>query len=183
MFGGEEILSEARALSDDEGSRQCIDYLESLYRELKLAGMEEYIRFDLGLVNRINYYTGIVFLGYAEGIGEPVLAGGRYDGLTAVFGVEAPATGFGINLNSILKQLPQKQVEPRETLIHYESGRLGDALALLSDDSLGRSELSPCETVEETYRLAKARDAKRVIILKSSGERDEINIDSTEKRL
>ena len=183
MFGGEEILSEARALSDDEESRQCIDYLESLYRELKLAGMEEYIRFDLGLVNRISYYTGIVFLGYAEGIGEPVLAGGRYDGLTAVFGVEAPATGFGINLNSILKQLPQKQVEPRETLIHYESGRLGDALALLSDDSLGRSELSPCETVEETYRLAKARDAKRVIILKSSGERDEINIDSTEKRL
>jgi ATP phosphoribosyltransferase regulatory subunit len=180
MFGGEEILSEARTLADDEESNSCIDYLESLYGELKSAGMEDYIRFDLGLVSKINYYTGIVFLGYAEGIGEPVLAGGRYDGLTAVFGSEAPATGFGINLNSIIKQIPQEPVEPRETIIHYETGRLGDALSLLSDSSLGRSELSPCDTVEKTLQLAKDRNAKRVIILKASGQMRDINIDYTE---
>jgi ATP phosphoribosyltransferase regulatory subunit len=183
MFGGEEILGEARTLWDDAESQSCIDYLESLYRELKLAGMEEYIRFDLGLVNKINYYTGIVFLGYAEGIGEPVLAGGRYDGLTAVFGAEAPATGFGINLNSVIRQVPQKPVEPRDTLIHYEAGRLGAAISILSDASLGRSELSPCDTVENTIRLAMSRNAKRVLVLRESGQREEIIVERTETGL
>ena len=108
---------------------------------------------------------------------------GRYDGLTAVFGAEAPATGFGINLNSVIRQVPQKPVEPRDTLIHYEAGRLGAAISILSDASLGRSELSPCDTVENTIRLAMSRNAKRVLVLRESGQREEIIVERTETGL
>lgn len=36
---------------------------------------------DLGLAQRNDYYSDIVFSGYVEGSGEPVLIGGRYDKL------------------------------------------------------------------------------------------------------
>ena len=137
------------------------------------AGLAKYIRFDLGLVNRINYYTGIVFLGYSEGIGEPVLTGGRYDGLTAAFGFETPATGFAININSIINHISTPQTEVPATIIHYETGRFGDALQILEDTDNGKCELSYCSSIEGTLDLAKRRNAKRVIVLSSSGQRKE----------
>jgi ATP phosphoribosyltransferase regulatory subunit len=173
MFGGEEILGEARSLAYDRESNECIDYLDLLYSELKSAGLANYIRFDLGLVNRINYYTGIVFLGYSEGIGEPVLTGGRYDGLTAAFGFETPATGFAININSIINHISTPQTEVPATIIHYETGRFGDALQILEDTDNGKCELSYCSSIEGTLDLAKRRNAKRVIVLSYSGQRKE----------
>ncbi len=39
------------------------------------------------------------------GAGEPVLSGGRYDKLLGEFGLQRPATGFGINLDVLTKTL------------------------------------------------------------------------------
>ena len=35
---------------------------------------------DLGLIESVDYYTGMVFKGYTYEVGFPILAGGRYDG-------------------------------------------------------------------------------------------------------
>ena len=48
-----------------------------------------------------SYYTGPSFTLLARGPGEPVGAGGRYDGLLARFGAAQPATGFGIDLANL----------------------------------------------------------------------------------
>ena len=75
-----------------------LDYLRTLYQALEAAGYGDHIRFDLGLVHRIDYYTGVVFRGYVEGAGDAVLSGGRYDALVGSFGRQAPATGFAIDV-------------------------------------------------------------------------------------
>jgi histidyl-tRNA synthetase len=61
---------------------------------------------DLGLIRDFEYYTGIVFEGYAQSVGRPVLGGGRYDGLLARFGADRPAVGFALHLDRLLPVLP-----------------------------------------------------------------------------
>lgn len=94
LFGGREIFEKAREFLDGER----LNNLENLYNKLS----ENYnVIVDLGLVNTINYYTGIVFKGY---IGNTeVLTGGRYDKLPGKFGYDAPAMGFAVNLNELVK--------------------------------------------------------------------------------
>ena len=78
-----------------------------LYEKLAAAGCGEYIRFDLGLVHQLDYYTGMVFRGYVEGAGAPVLSGGRYDNLMERFGRKAEATGFAVDADAVAACLNQ----------------------------------------------------------------------------
>ena len=64
LFGGVEVLGQAEKLA---GKTPAVDYLSELYDELSAAGYGPYIRFDLGMVHQIDYYTGVVFRGYVEG--------------------------------------------------------------------------------------------------------------------
>lgn len=64
---------------------------------------------DLGLVQEIDYYTGLMFRGYMGGAGSPVLAGGRYDNLCAKFGRDIPATGFAIDIDALSESVDLKK--------------------------------------------------------------------------
>ena len=63
------------------------------------------------MVPRLNYYSGIIFKGYADGVGTTVLSGGRYDNLNATFGKDRPAIGFSINLDSMLATIKDNSLE------------------------------------------------------------------------
>ena len=64
---------------------------------LKEKGREGRVMIDLGLVNQAEYYSSLVFKGYSDDMGIPVLSGGRYDNLLADFGDDIPAAGFGLD--------------------------------------------------------------------------------------
>ena len=57
--------------------------------------------FDLGDARGSSYYTGMSFNVLAEGPGEPIAGGGRYDQLLARYGVSRPATGFAFDLENL----------------------------------------------------------------------------------
>ncbi len=78
----------------NERSKNAVLRLKALSEELDKRGVLEHVTFDAGLLNRYRYYTGMVFRVYADGIGEPVARGGRYDDLLMRFGKAAPAVGF-----------------------------------------------------------------------------------------
>ncbi len=105
LFGGEEVFEKAANLFDDAKTEYILSYLKSIYHELEILGLKEKISVDLGIVNRNDYYTGVVFRGYIEGFGETVLSGGRYDSLISEFGLDLPATGFGINVDAVARGL------------------------------------------------------------------------------
>ncbi len=129
LFGGAEVLDEAEALYPGSAA---ISYLRDLYKTLNNVGYGDCFRFDLGLVHQIDYYTGVVFRGYAEGAAEAVLSGGRYDNLLASFGAPAPATGFAADVDALggcLKDLSSAPIAdpPRHRLkIALTKGRLQD---------------------------------------------------------
>ena len=57
------------------------------------------VRLDFSIVNDMNYYNGILFRGYVEGIPTGVLSGGQYDELMEKMGKKAGAIGFAIYLD------------------------------------------------------------------------------------
>lgn len=126
LFGGKEVLEEGRKYCLNDKMNESIDYLENLSKELDQLGYSELVYFDLGMVPTVNYYTGIIFRGYIEGVGTTVLSGGRYDKLLSTFGEDRPAVGFSINLDSVLNILKDEKVNKSDIYkIYYnETNRI-----------------------------------------------------------
>lgn len=55
-----------------------------------------HVRVDFSVVNNLNYYNGIVFQGYINGIAEHVLSGGQYDLLLSRMNKSGKAVGFAL---------------------------------------------------------------------------------------
>ena len=169
LFGGVEVLDEAEALgSGEEGT---IAYLRTLYQLLEQAGYGRYVRFDLGLVHQIDYYTGVVFRGYVEGAGTAVLSGGRYDRLLEAFGRPAQATGFAVDVDAVAACLPEVPDPVVDTVVYYELSQLSRAIAEVDRRPDGTCELSPCASLELTLALAREKGIPHVLVLDSQGER------------
>ena len=86
LFGGISQIHEAASLTDNDKALSAIYRLEKLYKILTSYGLEKYITFDLGMLGKFQYYTGIIFKAYTYGSGTPIATGGRYDKLLSQFG-------------------------------------------------------------------------------------------------
>lgn len=110
MFGGIDFLEEAKELAGNRRSEQAIRRLEEVFEVLKLYGLENYVSFDLGMLSKYQYYTGIIFKAYTYGVGDAIVKGGRYDNLLARFGKEAPAIGFVAVIDDLMEALSRQQI-------------------------------------------------------------------------
>ncbi|MDA8413959.1 MAG: ATP phosphoribosyltransferase regulatory subunit [Desulfobacteraceae bacterium] len=108
LFGGCEVLAEAREVVANDRSRAALDNLCQVLEILHIHGVSDYLTIDLGETRGLDYHTGITFEGFVAGLGEPVCSGGRYDNLTARYGFPAPATGFTFNVLSLLQALHRR---------------------------------------------------------------------------
>lgn len=102
LFGGIEVLERAKNLTDNKNALLAIENIAKIYEKLDAIGLSKFVSIDLGMVQHINYYTGMTFRAYSRKVGTDILSGGRYDNLVSQFGENIPATGFGINIDSIM---------------------------------------------------------------------------------
>ncbi|MBQ5951043.1 MAG: ATP phosphoribosyltransferase regulatory subunit [Lachnospiraceae bacterium] len=107
LFGGAEVFEEARGILSCPGALESLAYLETVFRHLEKMGLGGRVILDLGLVNQAEYYTGLIFKGYLDGVGSEVLSGGRYDGLLADFGADLPAVGFALDIAAATGEVPE----------------------------------------------------------------------------
>lgn len=132
LNGGESMLKSAYDLALNEQSRRALDNLSEIYRLLKSYGVEQYVRFDLGIIRDFSYYTGMVFEAYTPGLGFPLCGGGRYDHLLSDFGNACPATGFGMGIERILLALERQELEKpkraRDIYLSYAAGKEAQAV-------------------------------------------------------
>ena len=129
-----EELAEAKDLAADYPViLSAIADLEKLGEYLKLHGIEKYISFELGIISKYHYYTGIIFAGYTFGTGEPIVKGGRYDKLLTYFGKKAPSIGFGIVVDQLMAALSRQKiqlaVEDHTTLLVFTEEKIQQAIA------------------------------------------------------
>lgn len=85
--------------------------LQQLLEALDAACCSAQVRLDLSLISDMNYYNGIVFRGFVEGVPASVLTGGQYDGLMAKMGRKAKAVGFAL-YPELLERLQQPEAQP-----------------------------------------------------------------------
>jgi ATP phosphoribosyltransferase regulatory subunit len=111
LSGKKEILTEAKSLIGNERSIAALDDLGRVYGIAEAIGIDEHIDIDLGDVGGLDYYTGLTFKIYAEGLGTALGSGGRYDNLLSQFGLSEPAVGFSLWLDW-LAQLSAARVAP-----------------------------------------------------------------------
>jgi len=122
------ILSGCRDLVTNNRALTAIRRLEDIYGILKGYGLEKYVSFDLSMLGMLDYYTGIIFRGYARGAGFSVIDGGRYDRLCGSFGKNFPAVGFAIRVNNLMPVFESQNIiipaPAADTLVAYtEEGR------------------------------------------------------------
>ncbi|MCD8130708.1 MAG: ATP phosphoribosyltransferase regulatory subunit [Lachnospiraceae bacterium] len=113
LFGTVTDLGLARELAHNARSLAALDRLETLSRILKAAGVDRYVSYDLGLLSKYHYYTGIIFKAYSYGVGDAIVKGGRYDQLLHYFGKDAAAVGFAVVVDDVMEALDyQKTAVP-----------------------------------------------------------------------
>lgn len=110
LYGGTEILDRLRDYRFGGKAKDAIENLSEVVEILKNGGYEKYLAIDLGMVNELSYYTGIIFQGFVSGFGTPILSGGRYDHLVEKFGEPTPATGFCVYMDFLLDILGAEKV-------------------------------------------------------------------------
>lgn len=110
----EQELQEVLDRTDNQGARKALERLITLHRLLKVYGVEKYVSYDLSLLSKYHYYTGVIFKGYTYGVGEAIASGGRYDSLLSHFGKDAAAIGFMIPVDILLEALKRQNLLPDE---------------------------------------------------------------------
>lgn len=111
FFGSAEMLKDAKKMVKNQKSLKALERLHTIYEALKAYGVEDYITFDLGLVSKYKYYTGVIFKAYTYGVGEALITGGRYDSLLKHFGKDSPAIGCVLLVNQLMAALSRQKIE------------------------------------------------------------------------
>ncbi len=169
LFGGKEVFEEAFALCSSPEAVETLRYLQELYESLSGLGLGSRMMVDLGLVQRNDYYTGVVFSAYVEEWGDAVLLGGRYDNLLARFDSPMPAVGFSVIVDAVAQAMMKRgqgaEVKKLDVLIFAEEGmelagiqyarRLSNEEGLICENAL-------CDTLEEAKVLAGKKGIARV---------------------
>lgn len=134
LFGSLEVLEYAKSVISFPRAIKAIERLESLYEIMKDYGFEKYISFDLGMLSKYDYYTGIIFKAYTYKTGEAIVTGGRYDNLVGQFGKDCPAIGLAIVIDNLMLALSRQkllpQIDSSDTMILYTADYRKEAIAL-----------------------------------------------------
>lgn len=158
LTGGEEALQKARSLTDNA---EALERLQEIYEGLKKKGYEKYVTFDLSMLSKYNYYTGIIFHAYSYGYGEPIAKGGRYDNLLSHFGRELPAVGFAIVVDQLQRALrndAEKKVNATDDGKRYLT-------FALTKGRLAKKTLELLEKVGITCEEMKDPDSRKLIFV------------------
>ncbi|AHI55082.1 ATP phosphoribosyltransferase regulatory subunit [Listeria ivanovii] len=163
------ILAQAKKLTTDQGIIAALTEIETIVKAVHYAAD---ISVDLGLVQDLHYYTGIIFRGYAELAADNFLNGGRYDHLLEQFtSSSSPAVGLALNLD-LLTDLQNhagifKKQAGTTLLIHYDLAALPEAEKLMQQTP--NSELSFFEEAANAISFAKKWKIPSVVHVSTEG--------------
>ena len=110
-------LAQIRSLAMPD-TEEAVRELQTVWNGLHACGLSDRVRLDLSMMNDSDYYNGIIFQGYIDGIHRHVLSGGRYDRLSCKFRPGVGAMGFALYLSD-LAPLQQSRSYDCDLLLLY----------------------------------------------------------------
>lgn len=96
-----DCLNELCTLGVNQSTNKAIEEIKVIYDYLKDCDLADNVQIDFSIANNMDYYDGIVFQGYVEGIPQGLLSGGQYGGLMQKNGKKAAAVGFAVYMDEL----------------------------------------------------------------------------------
>lgn len=133
VFLPEKDLEALYENATNERSKNAIRRLLDIQKLLAKAGLDRFVSFDLSMLSKYHYYTGIIFTAYTYGVGDSIVKGGRYDKLIGKFGKEAPSVGCVFQIDEILNALRRNHLsasnaDVKKTVLVYQEENYEKAL-------------------------------------------------------
>lgn len=123
----ETVLPEAECLLAGFVDTDAVEQLWEVTAALRGTPAEGILRLDFSAVDDLNYYNGILFKGFVQGLPGSVLSGGRYDNLMKKMGRRAGAVGFAVYTDQLERlDAPAETAEQTMLNIALPKGRLGE---------------------------------------------------------
>ncbi len=160
----EQALTVLTALLETSGKAEVvlpglIEKLEGLWDTSALRSLAELIasvedgdvrdmlQVDFSVVSDLNYYNGVVFKGFAEGVPTAVLSGGQYNKLMKKMKHTSSAIGFAVYLDML--DMASEAPKSEETVLNVAlpKGRLGEKVY----DMFEKAGF-PCPSIKENSR-------------------------------
>ncbi|MBQ9099470.1 MAG: ATP phosphoribosyltransferase regulatory subunit [Clostridia bacterium] len=114
------VLPALHGLVSDEKALQAVERLERIIQALTAWGCGDKVRIDFSVINDMNYYNGIVFKGFVNGVPAGVLSGGQYDRLMRKMGKRADAIGFAVYLDLLERLCEETPLFDVDTVLLYD---------------------------------------------------------------
>ena len=178
LFGDIDQIRLAKSMTTNARALGAIRRLEEVQEILDSYGLGDYVSYDLGMLSKYSYYTGIIFKAYTYGTGEYIVAGGRYDKLLEQFGKKAAAVGFAIMADQLLLALSRQKiridVKMNDTIILYDQQARDKAIRLACQfrNAGIPAQLTPrteAETMDAYLDYARRFQMHRLISLPADG--------------
>lgn len=104
------------------GDSPAFKRLSGLIRAFDGSDVEDLLRIDFSVMGDENYYNGIVFKGYIDGVPSAVLSGGQYDRLMRKMKRKAGAIGFAVYLDLLERIYSEDPDFDADVLLIYKDG-------------------------------------------------------------
>ena len=126
LVGDADVIEDAKEIIPDFD----FAHLEKVAETLKDLGVE--FKIDLGIARGLDYYTGIVFEAYAEGLGaqNQICGGGSYRLAHLFGGDDTPATGFALGFDRIAEICEIEVDKPTRVVVVSFKGLEKEALKI-----------------------------------------------------
>lgn len=119
VFGPlEKTLEQVEAMALPAACAGALSDLRVVADMMKAYGLEN-INLDFSVVNDMNYYNGLIFAGFIDGMAAGVLSGGRYDYLMRRMGKKSQAIGFAVYLDQLERQMDERALYDVDVLVTY----------------------------------------------------------------
>jgi histidyl-tRNA synthetase len=104
-----------KVLGSSEIGIKGVEELRFIFAQLDTLGLMKDVALDLTLARGLNYYTGAIFEVECEGFKGSIGGGGRYDGLTDLFGLKGVAgVGVSFGADRIYDVLEENDLFPKD---------------------------------------------------------------------
>lgn len=118
----EKAIAEIANTVKGEKMQTAYDELCEIFSVMSAFGLTEKLYLDFSVINDMNYYDGIIFKGFINGIPDSVLSGGRYDKVMEKFGKKTNAIGFAVYLDKLERFGNQNTDFDVDIMLWYDSG-------------------------------------------------------------
>ena len=143
----QEVLPQLIRTLDGLCNTASLCRLSKILASIENPQIRNMLQVDFSVVSDLNYYNGIVFKGFVEGVPSAVLSGGQYDKLMKKMKHSSRAVGFAVYLDMLDMAFVDSGDDENVLNIALPKGRLGEKVYAMFEQAG-----FPCPSIKENSR-------------------------------